>query len=508
MSVQRNILANYASQGYVALLAIAMLPYFIRSMGAEAYGLVSLFAMMQAWFALLDLGLTPTMTRETARFRGGEAGAWRLRRLLRSLEAVFLAFAVLGGGCLIFAADQIAANWLKVGVIETREVVGALRLMTLTVMLRWMSELYRGVLVGCERMVWLGAFSSVMATARFLLVIPLFHAVGTGVREFFMFQLCVAGAELLLLMRKAYGVLPAVPVAATRGGGNPLREVMGFSLSMALASAAWVSASQADKLLLSGLLSLADYGWFSLTALAASAVLLLSSPIVSALMPRMSLLHAKGNEAALLSLYRLATQWVGLVAWPVCAVLVVQPQLVLWVWTGDTQLAAHAAPTLSLYALGNGAMAMAAFPYYLQFAKGELRLHLLGTALFVILLLPSMAWAVGRHGALGAGWAWFATNLTYFTLFVPVAHARYAAGLHGRWLLRDVAPQVALSFAGAAVSLCLPRPDQRLFGAIQLLLTLGAALITGSLGSSWVRGSIATLLLIWRLRLKRQTRAA
>ena len=45
--------------------------------------LVGFFAMLQAWFQVLDMGLTPTMAREAARFNGGAIDAMHLRRLLR-----------------------------------------------------------------------------------------------------------------------------------------------------------------------------------------------------------------------------------------------------------------------------------------------------------------------------------------------------------------------------------------------------------------------------------------
>jgi hypothetical protein len=40
-------------------------------------------------------------------------------------------------------------------------------------------------------------------------------------------------------------------------------------------------------------------------------------------------------------------------------------------------------PILSLYALCNGVLAVAALPYYLQYAKGNLRYHLIGNAVMV-----------------------------------------------------------------------------------------------------------------------------
>jgi O-antigen/teichoic acid export membrane protein len=258
MSLKRNIFSNYASQIYMTLIGIIMLPFYLKYMGAEAYGLVGFFAMLQAWFLLLDIGLTPTMARETARYQGGGIDALNLRLLLRSLEAVFLAVALLGGAGLVFGADFIAGHWLKAEKLPRDEIANAIRLMALVMMLRWMVELYRGVITGFERMVWLGTFNCAIATARFVLVIPLFIWIGSGVGVFFLFQLCVSALEALILTRKAYALLPALPVSSSRWSWTPLRNVMEFSLVMALASVVWVTVSQTDKLLLSGLLSLAD----------------------------------------------------------------------------------------------------------------------------------------------------------------------------------------------------------------------------------------------------------
>jgi hypothetical protein len=53
--------------------------------------------MVQIWFNLLDLGLTPTVARETARFKGGAIDELSYLRLLRGLQIIFCALALLGG---------------------------------------------------------------------------------------------------------------------------------------------------------------------------------------------------------------------------------------------------------------------------------------------------------------------------------------------------------------------------------------------------------------------------
>ena len=66
-SVKRNIIANYLGSGWIALMSLAFIPFYIRLMGAEAYGIVGVFISLQAMLAVLDLGLSQTLNREMAR---------------------------------------------------------------------------------------------------------------------------------------------------------------------------------------------------------------------------------------------------------------------------------------------------------------------------------------------------------------------------------------------------------------------------------------------------------
>lgn len=497
MSLKRNILASYATQIYVTLVGILILPLYLKHMGAEAYGLVGFFTMLQAWFNLLDMGLTPTVARETARFRGGATDALSYRRLLRALQLIFLAVALLGGGAMFVFSGLIADGWLKVQTLPLAQVQLALQLMAVGVALRWMSGLYRGCISGSERLVWLGGFNAFVATLRFVGVLPVLIWVGHSPAVFFTYQVLVAVVELVGLAAKAFGLFPAVPPGQKLGWSlaslfKPIKPVLKFSLTIAFTSSVWVLVTQTDKLVLSKLLPLADYGYFTLAVLAASGVMMISGPISGALLPRMARLQAEGDEAGLISLYRNATQMVAVIAIPACLVLAFFAEQVVWVWTGDAHAAAQVEPVLRLYALGNGFLAMVAFPYYLQFAKGDLKLHLIGSALFVVLLIPALIWATLRYGAIGAGYAWLGANAAYFLFWVPKVHSRFVKGLHTLWLLRDVGAVTMLTAIGAALANGLVKWSQsRVDVAIGIAVVSMALLIIAGTASSWVRKMIS-----------------
>lgn len=456
-----------------------MVPLYIKYMGAEAYGLVGFFAMLQACFILLDMGLTPTMARESARYRGGATTALQYRRLARALEGVFLAVGLLGGGILFALAQPLATGWLNTSQIAQDEVVVSLQLIAVIVALRWMCGLYRGVITGAERLIWLSGFNIVIGTGRFLLVLPFLVFISAAPSTFFLFQLAVAMFEFLGLAWMAYRILPSVNIGEkVRWEWRALQPVLKFSLSIAATSSVWVLVTQMDKLVLSAVLPLGDYGYFTVAVLVASGIMILSAPISSAITPRLTKLQAEGDNTRLIKIYRQATQLVVVVTVPVTLVLALFAPQVLWAWTGQATLVGSAAPVLSLYSVGYGLLVLGAFPYYLQYAKGDLKLHLAGSAFFLLLLVPSIIWAASRYGMTGAGWAWLIANAAYFLFWTPIVHRRLCPGMHGNWLLNDIVrPAASAVIVGVLVAHWMPWSESRGLLVIELFITGGVLML-------------------------------
>ncbi len=490
VSLKANVLANAVSQIYLVLAAVLTMPFFLRRMGAEAYGLIGFFTLMTAWFQILDAGLSLTLSRESARFRAGAIDAPTLRALTLTLEVFFFAVASVGALAVAASAHLIAVSWLKVQRLPTEEVAGVVLLMGLTAPLQWVTGLYRGAINGFERQVWLSGFNIAMATLRFggaAVAVTLLPATPW---TFFGFQLGVSVVELAVLIVMGRRVLPHVDSHHRRAlRPSEVRDLLGFSASLAFAVAVWVLVTQIDKLVLSRILSLSSYGVYSLAVLAAGGVLALGAPIAQALLPRLAKLATERAEEAVVKLYREATQVVCLITIPCALTLAFFAGPTIWAWTGDAKLVLSAGPILTAYALGNGVLTVAAFPYYLQYARGDLRLHVIGNVILVGALAPIIALAASRFGAVGAGYAWFGVNAVYLLAWVPWVHRRLVKGLHGRWLMRDVGPIVLVTTLAAwALSLLIVWPRDRLSTAIGLALS-GAALTTAAaLASSVARG--------------------
>jgi O-antigen/teichoic acid export membrane protein len=414
-------------------------------MGAEAYGLVGFFSMLQAWFNLLDLGLSPTIARETARFQAGVLDRLTYARLLRTLQILFFTIAGLGGSVLFFASDYLSDVWLKLEHLSPAVVKTAIELMAGGVALRWMSGLYRGIISGSEKFVWLSSFNTAIATLRFIGVIPVLMLVGSSPVVFFIYQLGIASIEFVGLMLKAKFLAPVLtvsdqPLGSPRTLLAATAPVLQFALGSAFTTVVWVLVTQTDKLILSSLIPLSDYGFYTLAVLVAGGIPMMCMPITNSVQPRITKLDAEKDQLGEFALYRATTQLVMAIIVPITALMVTFPEVVLRIWTNDPAIAEHSAATLRLYALGNAILSVNALPLLLQFAQGNLRLHVLGNVIFAAIYLPLLIVLTRAFGTAGACWAWLGLNLFSFAVWVPYIHEKFFTRNHFLWLIKDVLP--------------------------------------------------------------------
>lgn len=495
-SLRINVLASYASQIYLVIISIAILPIYIKYMGAEAYGLVGFFAMLQGLFSLLDFGLTPTISRQTAQYNAGVESALGFRQLFRSLSVIFTGIACIGGGLLCYFNHYIAEHWLKLENLAISDVLFSLQIMAVCIALRWMTGLYRGVINGFERIIWLSVISIVIATLRFPGVLLYMHYFGFTIKSFFAFQLIVAFIEFSTLIFKAYSLLPKIDQKENIGWSfSPVKPILSFALTIAFTSFVWVLITQLDKFILSGILPLSEYGYFTLAVLVAGGILQIGAPISSAIMPRMARLHGEQKKKELKNVYLGATQFVANIVVTAGIVLAILSKQVLYAWTGDILLAEKAAPILQLYAIGNAILTLGAFPYYLQYAKGNLKLHFIGNLITAIVLIPVIIWAAKNYGAIGAGWAWVTIQSVYIMFWVSYVHKIIEPNINQQWFKAFLPSVCSVTIVAYSLSYFLNFSLDRTIVFFQICMVSFISLVVAVLSSKHVRNIIQTRVL-------------
>jgi len=450
MSFRRNVIASYLGQAWVALMGLAFIPIYIRYLGIEAWGLMGLFAVLQACLTLLDAGVTPTLGREMARFTAGEQSPQAIRDLLRTLECACIGMAILIAAVVWASSGWLASDWLKVDKLPVDAVRRAISIMALVVALRFVESIYKSALFGLQRQVWTNGVNAALATLRGVGAVLIVVVVSPTIEAFFLWQ---ALMSLLSVLCLGSGVHRTLPWARARFSLAALLPVWRFAGGMTGITLLALLLTQVDKLLLSRLLTLQEFGYYSLASMVAGALYLLITPISTALFPKMVQLVSLRDPTQLAGVYHHGAQLVALVTAPVTALLAFHGEAVLLAWSGNAELARSAGPIVAALAVGNFLNGLVYVPYHLQVAHGWTGLTLRINVLAVALVVPMILWIVPRHGALGAAWVWIGLNIGYIVLNVGLMHRRLLAAEKWRWYGRDV----LLPSLGAAMAMLLAR---------------------------------------------------
>jgi len=490
-----NLAANYLSQGWVALMNLAFIPLYVRYLGVEAYGLIGLFGVLQAWLALLDMGVKPVLSREMARLTGGVHTPESIRDLLRSIEIVSIAVAMLSAVGIWTASDWLASEWLRAERLPLETVAQAIAIMGVVSTLRFVEGIYSSCLLGLQRQVLYNVISSVAATLRGAGAVAVLVWIAPTIEAFFSWQGLASLLSLGTLASLTYLVLPR----ATRSGSfslDALRRVHRFAGGMMATAFLTFLLTQVDKILLSRLLSLAYYGYYALAStVAGGAFSVLIGPINQAWFPRLSQLYARNYHAGLIRSYHQGAQLVSVIVGSAACVMMAFAETLLKLWMQDDALAHQVAPLLSLLMLGNLLNGLMWIPYSTQLAHGWTGLGVRTNIVAVIIIVPAILWATPRYGAEGAAWAWVSLNAGYVLIGIHFMHRRILCTEKWRWYREDVVQPLLGATLGAISVWCLnPNPARVLD---QLLTVIGAtfsALLFATLAAPAVRQRAASFL--------------
>jgi O-antigen/teichoic acid export membrane protein len=450
MALKRNLVANYLGQGWAVIMSLAFIPLYIKYLGIESYGLIGVFTLLQVCLGLLDMGMKPTLGREMARFTGGAHSAQSIRDLLRSIEVIAFGIAIFIASAIALSANWIATSWLQVDFLSADVVAQAFMLIGLVTAIRFMESIYRSSIIGLQRHVLYNVFNSAIATLRGLGAVGVLVWISASIEAFFIWQGVVSVISLIIFMVLTYTSFPPAERAgkfslvALRGIWKFAGGIFGITLLSLLLM-------QVDKILLSKLLSLKEYGYYTLVAIVASGLYTIITPITQSFYPRLCELHACNDQVGLINTYHKGAQLISVFAGSVAIVIIVFGETFLRLWTQDPELVQRTKTLLSLLMLGNLLNGLMWIPYQTQLAHGWTELAIRINIIAIAIIIPAILWVTPRFGAEGAAWVWVSLNAGYVLIGVHFMYQRILVTEKWRWYIKDALIPLLTGIAVASV---------------------------------------------------------
>jgi len=489
MAVLRtNILANYAGQIWMAIMAVAFIPLYIQKIGMEAFGLVGLMLSIQALSMLFDLGMGGALNRELARRIHNAKTAPTSGDLIRTFEWLVWPIALAVALLILLASKPLSNHWLHPDHLTHAETAHAIAVMGLAVALQWPSSFYANGLSGLEKQPVLNMISAGFATLRGAGVVFVLYWVSPTILAFMWWYAAVGAGQSLVSAAVLWRLLPTSTCRHARFRFKEIRATGRFAGGLLAIMALSITVTQLDRIVLSATRPLAELGYFSLAMSVAAGMGRMIQPMFNALYPRYSKLASLGEQTALTRLYHLSNQYLGLVVAAIAAVLMVFSKDVIYLWTGDVTTATKLALPLSILVAGTALNGLMNLPYALQLAYGWTRLTVGANLVALILGIPFCIWAVGRYDIVGAACLWFAINFGFVAIAIPLMHRHLMRGEMSTWYLRDLLPPaIAATVVALPAGWLLPPISRNPMGLFILALVSAATLAASALSAPLVR---------------------
>ena len=479
-------------------MGLAFVPFYIRLMGAEAYGIVGVFVSIQVMFSVLDLGLSQALSRELARLSVDRKNADLMADTARTLEVVYWGIALGVAVVIALLSHFIAYQWLNPEHLSQESLVEALWVMAVVVGLRWPVALYMGGLNGLQRQVMVNALFAVFVTLQGAGALAVLWFVEPTVRAFFLWQALIALLQVVGLRIALWRSLPSEGVGVFRL--EILKGLWRFAAGMTGISLLATILTQMDKVLLSKLLPLAEFGYYTFAATVAAVIYKLISPVFTAYYPRLTELATKDDQPALGRVYHQGCQLMAVAILPVTLILAFFSKEILELWTRNPDVVAKSSLLISLLVIGNALNGLMNLPYALQLAHGWTKLAFYQNVIAVIVLAPAIYFSTLRWGAVGAAGVWIVLNSAYLLIGVQVMHRRLLVTEKSGWYANDVGKILLAVLVVAGIARVLMADHLGGIAKIMILVvTLGMATVAAVFSADTLRKRfmLQNLLGVW-----------
>jgi O-antigen/teichoic acid export membrane protein len=470
--LKNNIIANFLGTGYGMALQFLMLPVTLHYLGPQAYGLVGIYATILAILAVLDLGLSPALGRELARLSVLPNGKSLMRSTVTTLEVICIVAAISVGLLIWFGAPLLAKYWFTKSSLSVDLVSNCLQWMGVQSAFQFLTGYYNSGLVGMQRIVLSNGIAALTQSLRTAVLLWLLMT-NPQIESYFILQ---AAMSFITLIATGYALYFALPknenleyTELTKHGGSTLFQKFAkrysherfvacrrFAAGMAATTLSTLALTQLDKVILSKMLSLEDFGYYTIAGSIAGMLAKPASLVFAATLPRMTQLATNGDTATLASVYLKSSSLVSWMVLPAAGVLVGFSVPLLNLYLQNANSAAHIAPLASALAIGFALHSITYIPYGLTLAYGWSRFGVNLGVIGTLLLAPFIILATHFYGALGAAFIWGVLCFSYVTIFMVVIHKRYLIGVLDVWYKKVVFLQGLVLFGLASFRYLMP----------------------------------------------------
>lgn len=417
MSFRWNLFSNYLATFVSAVAPILTLPIFLKYVPTAEWGFVGLVSTVISLFAILESGVGQGITREFAFYAAKSAEPVKVEecaRLLFSYEIIYWVFSAVLCIIILILGPQISNHWLVLPVSLESLSQRILKYAAVLVFLHFSGLIYRAALIGSGHQIANSLISVGGAFIRYGLALILVR-INRSVEMIVLPYVLAIAFETMLRYRHAWhSVVKMSPRISF--WSSDLVKITAPKL-LVLTSATLISsvASQLDKVVLSGIVSIEQFGYYTIATSVGLGILQIYSPLLTALLPRIVSAHQLKSENVK-NIY--LTTYVVITIINIFGIVLFYNygiSILTW-WLVNENVVSQVYLPLFILLIGSAFSALYSVGYMMMIIKSEVR-KILCINLMTIVVTATVLYSLAKnYGIGGAAVNWLIINLFSFIL--------------------------------------------------------------------------------------------
>jgi O-antigen/teichoic acid export membrane protein len=419
----RNVLLNFVTQAGYLLVGVATIPFIIRGLGVERFGLLSIAWVAPEYFTFIDLGLGRATTKYVAEALG-KGDKDHMPRLAWTAVTAQVLLGFLGALALVSITPFLTEYILNIPPVLQAEAKAMFHLLALSILPVLVSSSLTGMLAAAQRFDLVNAVGASFNIANSLLALVGVLYFNWHLTEIVAMLVVSKFLALIAYYRLCIRVFPSFE-GLPRLHLAELRTLLTFGRWVTVSSVVVPMLLYLDRFIIGALLTMAAVAYYAIPYEIVTRLWIIPASLVAALFPAFSTLTGQGERERLAALLARSMKWVLLTLGPAVVIISAFARDILQFWLG-LDFARESTAALQILAVGVLVSSMVQVQYALVQALGRpdlaAKFHLAQLPLHALLVW----WLVGLWGATGAALAQ-SIRLTVEALLLLGAACRLAA---------------------------------------------------------------------------------
>jgi len=393
---------NLAGTGLPLILGVVTIPYLVKGIGVEAFGILTLIWSLIGYFSLFYFGLGRALTQRVAAALAAE-NIHAIPHVVKS-GLIFMAYTGVAGGILLaLLAYPLGSDWFNVSQPLQATTIGSLFVAAFGIPLATVTSGLRGVLEAYEDFKTVNLLRIVLGIANFGL--PALSLIVLGPSLVYMVALLIV-ARLVVVV--AYGVLTHRRIPEgwlnSTAQASDVKDLLSFGVWMTVSNIISPLMVTADRFVIAAVLGASAVAYYTVPFEMVVRVLVIPASLTSALFPKLAA-SLISSPAVAQTLYRRSIRLITTVLLGICLVICLASYwgLELWLTADFASKSWLIVCILSMGMLLNG---IAFVPFAAIQAGGDAKTTAYLHVFEFIIYVPVLLMALDMFDLAGAGLAW------------------------------------------------------------------------------------------------------